>query len=128
MEVFSIANLCVGFYSWAVLEAAHAGASNLCITPSLEYWREVDHFDENLFKVMLNNVEGGPFQFKGVSTAMGIPEVISTLPGQTLADFELDPQARNAYIKKFLGYADGQSSKRVLATIRTLVDPNSLAD
>jgi len=91
MEVFSIANLCVGFYSWAVLEAAHAGASNLCITPSLEDWREVDHFDENLFKVMLNNVEGGPFQFKGVSTAMGIPEVISTLPGQTLVDFELDP-------------------------------------
>jgi len=121
LEALSIASLCIHFYSTAVTESAYVSVPSLCIYYPIE---DLDEYDEQTLaylKLWRNTQDNGLFQFRGVSSTMSIPEVIKTLPHKSLADFEMDPQARSAYVEKFLGYDDGQSSKRVLDAIQSLV-------
>jgi len=39
----------------------------------------------------------------------------------TLSDFEMDPDARKRYVKKFLGFDDGKSSSRVFEAVQDLL-------
>ncbi len=117
LETLSIAHLCINFYSTAFTEVIGIGIPNLCI----EYSAEDTDYDPLLYTMMINHQEGGFYQYRGVSTCMSIPEVIETLPGKSLSGFKMDSHERKAYVEKFLGYDDGQSSKRVLDEIQALV-------
>ena len=61
--------------------------------------------------------EGGPFQFRGVTTAWDIPETLATLPAKRLADFAIDPAARRRYLEKFLTHDDGDGGARTIDAI-----------
>jgi len=122
MEAMSVASICISFYSMAVTESAYCGVPHLCISPDLrEHQRHLDNFNDPKFEMLFNKNEGGPFQFEGVSTTMDIPDVISNLPKMTLSDFEMDPDARKRYVKKFLGFDDGKSSSRVFEAVQDLL-------
>ena len=119
LEVLSIANLCISFYSMAALEAAALGVPNLCLTFPGEDLNDEEGYAER-FDPLFSPREGGIFQFRGVSTTMPIPLAIQRLPASSFADFPHDPAARQAYMKQFLGYDGGQSSRRVLEAIHRL--------
>jgi len=121
LQTLSIADLCVNFYSTAVTEAAYLGVPNLCVTFSPEDVLESGELDSALFDLFTNPNEGGVFQFQGVSRTMTIPEVIKNLPQMSLDEFRIDPLARSKYVHKFLGYDDGESSRRVLDAARRLL-------
>lgn len=121
MEVLAIANLCVGFYSFAVLEAAALGAPYLCLTfTAKEYYDDQAH-RWPWFDSIFNAQEGGLFQYRGVSSAMTISEGIAALAGMRLADFTTDADARGRYVATYVGAADGTSSSRLLAAIGRVV-------
>ncbi len=115
LEVLSIASLCIGFYSTTVHEAVSLGIPYLCIRPADKDVRG----DRALQRIFMDRSKSS-FDFPGVSVVLEVPEVIKMLPRKSLADFQMDAQARAAYVERFLGYDDGRSSKRVLAEIRRL--------
>jgi len=122
LEALSIADLCIGFYSGAVVEAAYLGVPSLCITFSLEDLLGPDLSKASLGDLMLSRDEGGIFQFQGVSWTMTIPEVIENLPEMSFDDFRMNLISRSRYVEKFLSFDDGQSSERVLCAIRRLLN------
>lgn len=112
LEVLSIARLCIGFYSTTVHEAAYLGIPYLCIRPT---YRDV-RGDRALQRVFMDRSHSS-FDFPGVSVVLEVPEVIKKLPYESLAEFQMDAQARAAYVEKFLGCDDGESSRRVLDAV-----------
>ena len=61
--------------------------------------------------------EGSLSNFPGVAWFTPPEEAVSLLEGRTLADFRLDPDARHAYVERYLGFDDLCSSGRVLQAI-----------
>lgn len=115
LEVLSIASLCIGFYSTTVHEAAPLGVPYLCLRPADRDVRG----DRALQQVFMDRSQSS-FDFPGVSFVLEMAEAIAELPRRSLADFAMDARAREAYVERFLGSADGQSSRRVLDEIRCL--------
>ena len=107
LEAMAVAALCVNYYSLSVLEAAATAVPNLCIT-----FNRNDYLgDETDMRVFFDQFfvadEGGPFQYTGVSSAIGIPEAIEQLPSRSLGDFQIASDARRSYLQKFVGQHAG---------------------
>jgi hypothetical protein len=115
LELLSIADLCIGFYSTTVHEAAYLGIPSLSLRPTDGDVRG----DRALQRVFLDRSKSS-FDFPGVCTVLEVPEAIASLPRKALGDFAVDPHARAAYVEKLLGYDDGRSSERLLDEIRRL--------
>jgi hypothetical protein len=114
LEALSIASLSIGYYTNAVFESVALGVPNLCVTYTAE-----DYLEENpgYFPRFYTPDEGGPFQFRGVSTAVGIPQALELLSTRTLADFAMDPRGRERYVERFLTHTSGDAGARVLDAV-----------
>lgn len=117
IEAIAVSSLCVGFYSAAVTEAAALGVPYLCLAYSPTDYLDGDPSGLSRYRHFFNRQEGGFFQFRGVSTTMSIAEALARLPVSTLGAFTIDAAARAAYMAKFLGSDDRQSSRRLLAAL-----------
>jgi hypothetical protein len=116
LEAMSIADLCIHFYSTAAIEAAYAGIPGLCVhrpSPRIKARAERPVYHQ----LWRTNWPGNAYNYEGVNYWMTIPQVITELPGMSLTDFRLDPNARFAYLKQYVGPADGNASQRVLDAI-----------
>jgi len=122
LEALSVSSLCIHFYSTIALEAAFTGCYGLCIDrPSVDSSGKVPLYT----RMWRHGRPGHVYNYRGVTDWWTIPQVIEDLPNRSLADFYLDSHARKAYVEKFLGCCDGQSSSRVLDTISDLVEQRS---
>lgn len=119
LEALSTASLCISFCSMGVLEAAALAVPHLAVRFPLEDYYDGDAQGLRNYRLFHDLGEGGMFNFPGVSSVMGISDVIKSLPRMALSDFRCDAEARRDYVRKFLGYDDGQSSGRVLALLRS---------
>ncbi|HID64842.1 MAG TPA: hypothetical protein EYP49_19155 [Anaerolineae bacterium] len=121
LEAMSIADLCIHFYSTAALEAAYAGVYGLCVhrpSPRVKARAEAPIYHQ----LWRTNWPGSAYNYEGVNRWMTIPQVITELPGMSLADFQLDSEARVKYLTKYVGPADGNASQRVLDAISERVE------
>jgi hypothetical protein len=116
VEALSIADLCVSFYSTAVTEAVAFGVPHLNVDFSAEDWYAANS-NRHLFGMLYNNEKGGLFEFPGAAVTMNIPDIIHHLPHKRLTDFRVDPRAQAAYVRRYLGFNDGHSSRRTLDAI-----------
>lgn len=114
LEALSIASLSVSYYSNSVFESAWMGVPHLCVTYTAE---DYNGARANYFSRYYTRDEGGPFQFRGVSTAWTIAETIARLPSTTLADFSMDAAARSRYVEKFLTHDAGDSGARIVDAV-----------
>jgi hypothetical protein len=114
LEALSVASLCIHFYSTGALEAACAGCASLCLDRPSEDGRR---FLSALNARWRHGGEGHAYHFPGVASFSTIPEAIAELPRRSLADFPLVPEARERYVRRFLGFGDGQSAARVLDAV-----------
>ena len=117
LEALSVASLCISFYSASVLEAAAMAVPNMCITFSAEDYLGDEVHSVPSFQRFLNREEKGVFQFRGVSETVTIEEAIAALLVRRLDEFAIDPDARRAFVHKFIGEDDCQSSARVVDAI-----------
>jgi hypothetical protein len=122
IELMAIADLCVHFQSGAVLEAAFAGVPSLSIAVSQEHLREYSSFDE-----AYGGRPGTLQNFPGVVWLDDPRRAIERLRRSALDDFRLDPVAHQRYVEKFLGFADTESSTRVLEAIERGLSPSRRA-
>jgi hypothetical protein len=113
IELMAVANLCVHFQSGAVMEAAMAAVPSVSIAvPQTHLEGRNRSFDK-----IYGTHEGSLQNFPGVVWSTPHDEVAARLDGRTLADFRVDPEARRAYVERFLGFDDLKSSQRVLRSV-----------
>lgn len=118
LEVLAAADLCVHFYSGAVLEAVACGVPSLSMCPELDEMGAASDWQSLLF----SREEGSMYQFRGVAETMSIGEAIERLPERRLSEFGSEPFAKKAYTEKFLGFDDGRSSSRLLDAVQRVVE------
>lgn len=114
LEALSIASLSIGYYTTSVFESVSLGVPHLCLTyPSRDY----NGADANYFSRFYTPEEDGAFQYRGVSTAWSIPEVLERLQSKRLGDFAMDPSARTRYLRTFLTHDAGDGGVRTVAAV-----------
>jgi hypothetical protein len=128
LEALSIASLCVSYYSASVLEAASVSVPNVCLTFSAEDYLLRGAAQIRSFERFFNRNKEGVFEFSGVSRTVTNDEAIDELPSRFLSDFTVDPAARLAYVRKFIGEDDCHAASRLLEAIAVTVKTMSTAD
>ncbi len=116
LELLSIADVCIHFYSFASLEAADAGVFGISVdrpSPSVGFGKPAPAYHQ----LWRGKDEGSAFNFPGVNRWMDIPEMITKLPSLDIDAFEVDSAARSEYLQKYLGIKDHQASEHILNLI-----------
>jgi hypothetical protein len=112
MELMAIAELCVHFQSGAVLEAAFCGVPSLSVKVPPPYGRDNPAYEE------LWDANPGSFHnWDGVVWSADPPGAAALLAERKLDAFAVSPEARRAYVTRYLGFDDTCSSGRVLEII-----------
>ena len=122
LEALSIAALCVSYYSASVLEAASVSVPNVCLTFSAQDYLGIGAAQIRSFERFFNRDTEGVFEFSGVSTTVTNDEAIGELPTRFLSDFSIDPVARLAYVRKFIGKDDGHAAARLVDAIAIAIE------
>jgi hypothetical protein len=115
LHALAAADLCVHFFSTAVMEAVASGVPSLSLCPELDDEMEIK---DDLF----SRTEGDLFQFDGVARTLRLVDAIDKLPQMSLVDLRLDPARRAEYVTKFLGFSDGKSADRLLDVVLERVE------
>ena len=110
LELMSAAALCVHFWSSAAYEAVFMGVPSLCIAPDADDMGLSPLWTRELF----HGRPGGTYNIPGASYCLPLPEACESLGARSLKDFPLDPLAREAFVRTFMGFDDTRSSERVL--------------
>ena len=114
----SVASLCIASYlSDTVLDAAAAGVPFFAFHADSDDWplSAPDVGLKGTFADAFYNLDaGGAYNYPGVSYSMPLVEAVRSLPSKALDNFPLDTRALSAYVSRYLGYADGRCSERVV--------------
>ena len=117
LEALSIAQLCVGYYSFGVVEAVASAVPNISVAFDFDDYigRGRDPF--GLRRRFFTRHAQGPFEFPGASSTLSPQEAIADLPLRRLADYRIDPAARRQYLDCFAGPDDACAADRLLSAI-----------
>lgn len=118
LRLLAASDLCVHFYSSAVLEAAISNVFGVCVhRPNL---------GTNAHKLWRTHQKGGAFNFPGVNQWFTIPQFIRQFAEQAWDQFALKLEAREAFIRRFLT-TDQAVSANILDHIETLTQQQHIA-
>jgi hypothetical protein len=112
IQLMAVADLCIHFQSGAVLEAAAAGVPSISITVPQSHLHQYPAFPE-----IFGTTPGSLQNFPGIVWSTSHDDAVELLQSRSLADFKPNPDARRAYVERYLGFDDSQSSRRVLDLI-----------
>ncbi len=118
LELLSVAALCVHFYSTTALEAAYCGVPSLCLAPRQEELGPASFG----FGFIHNGEPGGLYNAPGVAYWRPLTAAFEGFGQWRLSDFPLDSTERGRYVERFLGFADGRSSARVLDLVARTIE------
>jgi len=105
-ELFSIADLTIGYFSLAVLESVSFGVPYLNIESSKLEFRDQAH------RSLFPNDEDSMFNFKSIVHNLSTSKMISDFGKMSIKDFKMEPKDRKKYMDKFVGPVDGTAAKR----------------
>lgn len=136
-QVLSVSDLMITLYSTAAVEAATCGVPTLNLVPpknvlytrdqcDLMFLHKAPDFNKANLRFYQHN-SGGVFNFPGVVESWTVNEAVKRLPTAKLGDFKLDPEARKAYMLKYVAPAAGPSAERILDQVERLASPDSVA-
>lgn len=122
LELSAVSDVVVSFLSTATLEAVYAGALSVCPMPPEESeWLRAPasvRFRELLGYRRPGSIWNAP----GVVEQIGVPEMIRGLGAMRLADLRPDPEARRAYVARYLHAQDAEHSARTWRAIAEAVE------
>lgn len=96
-ELFSIADLCMGYFSTALIESIYCGTPFINLhCPDELFYDPHQHF-------WCPTKEGSLFALKGAVWNIAIPDFIKSFGSARLAQYTMDPERRAEYMKKFTG-------------------------
>jgi hypothetical protein len=111
LELFSIADLVAGFYSFGAVEALAVGKPYLNI--------EVPGFPFYYFCEARTDIKTCD-PFKGAVWSYDMQKMRHCLPSDRLGYFMIEPKARVEYLAKFAGWPIGGASDKVLDIIENI--------
>jgi hypothetical protein len=113
LELLAVADLCVHFYSAAIVEAAACGVPSLSICPEMDQMGTTTPWQHRLFR----REPGTLFQSAGFASTMSVEEATGMLPRLRLSDVRPDGAALAEYVSRFVGPVDGKASGRFLDAV-----------
>jgi hypothetical protein len=112
IQLMAAADLCIHFQSGAVVEAAFCRVPSLSVKIPPPYEPDLPAYEETW------GARPGSLQnWAGVVWSAGLAEAPALLAERQLHAWTVDPEARRAYVERYLGFDDTRSSERVLETI-----------
>lgn len=111
VELLAVSDLCIHFYSSALMEATVAGTPWICVSPSAEEW---PIYGERLRFPGCSTRPGDFYNYPGVGYSLTVPEFIEGIAGKSLADFPFVPDRGREFVQRFLGGKDDEVSGRIL--------------
>jgi len=118
LQCFSVADICLSFFSSAVLEAATTNVPHICIAPAVEDWKDIQG---TLWQIILEK-ERNFFDFPGVSYLRTIPDIINNLAQQNLGDFPLVRGKQVQYTQKFANGMEHMACEKILLEVEKVVE------
>lgn len=102
LKLMSISDFCIGYFSYALLEASAAGVPYLSLDAGgvadiCSLNEEKPSFFRRLSKL------GEFFNFPGVSSIMDSREIMHRLPTMKLCDFKINADAQGKFFRNYLG-------------------------
>ncbi|MBN2569178.1 MAG: hypothetical protein JXB42_07075 [Deltaproteobacteria bacterium] len=118
-QVMSIADLAMGYFSFAVRESVASKVPYL----ALDVAGFVDQVYFQKQGPFLSNLAGknGFFNFPGVVRTMDDSKIVNQLPQMSLADFQMDSTAYDEYYAKYLAVPGAANSELFLDEIQKLI-------
>lgn len=114
LELATVADLCVHFYSTGLTEAVYAGVPNVCISPTAAEWPV---YAKRMVVEALSTTAPSFYNYPGVIYPVSVPDFITRFPSARLAEYPLDAPARARFIRRFLGHEDVGVAARILADL-----------
>ncbi len=124
LKLLMVSDLVISFYnSFTALEAAWCNVPFISFIPIDRNFHDVSDWMKD--RINQNNREakatifngdhlGSIHNCDGVTQRMEIPDAIDNLGSMHLSGFTMDQQSRVSFIKKYLGFDDGNSAARLL--------------
>ncbi len=125
LELLSVADVCIHFYSLAALESAYVGTFGITIdrpSPTAKLGEEAPLYH----RLWRSNLVDSAFNYPKVNAWMTIPEAIRRLPKTDLDTLRVDETHRNAYVETYMGSKDNKASERLLDFVANRVNRNEL--
>ena len=111
LELFSVSNLVVGFYSFGAIEAAALNIHYLnVVVPNFPWKFYCD------MRTPIHNCE----PYDGVISSMTATELINKLPFMQLTDFLVDSRAREQYLKRFASWPLGAKNGLIMHALEAM--------
>ena len=106
-ELFSIADLAMGYFTTAVIESVLSGVSfiNIECPGSLLNNDEARMFFHRYY-------EGSMYNYKGIVKNISIPQLITEFGEKNLNEFNIDSKARKGYMEKYTGLETPTAAER----------------
>ncbi|MBN1456721.1 MAG: hypothetical protein JW912_02590 [Sedimentisphaerales bacterium] len=111
IELMSIADLSLNFYSEANKESVMCGTPCVCLGPTKpEDWTcyakrfAIEEFSPR---------SGSFYNFDGVVFNESVDDFAKNFPSKTFDDYRMNIENKDKFIKKYLGYSDKKSSERI---------------
>ncbi len=118
MDCFAVADICFNFYSTAAIESVAMNVPNVCITPNVSDWKDIQSV---LWQTILSS-EKDFFDFFGVSYLKTISDIINNLANQSFTDFPFNKESQQKYLEKFANGNTKTASENVILEIEKLVE------
>jgi len=119
LELFSIADLTLGFYSTGSIEAIAAGSPYMNIDIPL-YPKEF-YCGKLITTFVYSN------DYPGVISSMGAADVADNFYKHSIDEFKFDADKRRQYLQKYTGPTDGKSSERLMVAVEHLVQHGNIS-
>lgn len=121
-KLMAAADLCITVNSMAAAEAVAAGVPSINIyVPHTDFSGTLSRQDVRYYDEFLNGTPGSLMNYQGCVWSVHHRNSVGLIGKSSLADFRLDPKARQDYVSKFLGIEDIPASQRILTKIESLI-------
>jgi len=111
LELLFISNLTIAYCSMTILESALMGIPSVCIIPKPgKLWPGYEVLD-GMTDFLAE--PGSFYNFEGVVYNFDAENFVSDFPQKTFEDCRLNPEKKKNFVKKFLGFDDYNTGRRI---------------
>ncbi len=111
MELLSVADLCIHFYSDAVKESVALGVPSICLGPaSPSDWH---CYASRFFMPAFSPDPGSYYNFDSVVYNESVEAFVASFADKVFSDYRISPVRQRVFAERYLGYNDFNSCERV---------------
>lgn len=111
LELMSVADLSISFYSASIMESILARTPTICIAP--KGGGSWPGYEDRALMADFSSNPGSFYRFEGVVYYETADRFMRTFQYRNFEDYAMDHEKADRYTKKFLGFSDYNASQRI---------------